>query len=50
MTCLGCFKIEEIRDNGNETGLKEGEGIEIFNYSASIRDARTHFAYVILLT
>ena len=26
-----CFKIEEIRDNGNETGLKEGGGIEIEN-------------------
>ena len=24
MTCLGCFRIEEIRSNGNETGLKEG--------------------------
>ena len=26
---FGCFKIEEIRDNDNETSLKEGEGIEI---------------------
>ena len=23
-TCLGCFRIEEIREKGNETGLKEG--------------------------
>ena len=28
-TCLGCFRIEEIRDKNNETGLKEGEGIKI---------------------
>ena len=35
-TCLGCFRIEEIRDKDNETGLKEGGGIEMSNYSASI--------------
>ena len=28
-TCLGCFRREEIRDNDNETGLKEGGGIEM---------------------
>ena len=28
-TCLGCFRIEEIRDNDNEIGLKEGGGIEM---------------------
>ena len=28
-TCLGCFKIEEIRDKDNKTGLKEGGGIEM---------------------
>ena len=28
-TCLGCFRIEEIRDNDKETGLKEGGGIEM---------------------
>jgi hypothetical protein len=28
-TCLGCFRIEEIRDQDNETGLKEGERIEM---------------------
>ena len=28
--------IEEIRDKDNETGLKEGGGIEMSNYSASI--------------
>ena len=26
-TCLGCFKIEEIRDKDNETVFKEGRGI-----------------------
>ena len=26
---FGCFKIEKIRDKDNETGLKEGEGIEM---------------------
>ena len=35
-TCLGVFTIEVIRDNDNETGLKEGGGIENLNYSASI--------------
>ena len=29
MTFLGCFRIEEIRGNDNETGLKEGGGIEM---------------------
>ena len=28
-TCLGCFKIEEIREKDNETGLKEEGGIEM---------------------
>ena len=35
-TCLGGFRIEEIRDKDNETGLKEGGGIEMSIYSASI--------------
>jgi len=26
---FGCFRIEKIRDNDNETGLKEGGGIEM---------------------
>jgi len=26
---FGCFKIEEIRDKDNETGLKEEGGIEM---------------------
>ena len=29
MTCLGVIRIEEIRDKYNETGLKEGGGIEM---------------------
>ena len=31
---FGCFRIEEVRDKDNETGLKEGGGIEIEIYSA----------------
>ena len=41
-TCLGCFRIDEIRDKDNETSLKEGGVIEMSNYSAfHIRDARS---------
>ena len=31
---FGCFRIEEIRDKDNETGLKVGGGIEMSIYSA----------------
>ena len=41
-TCLGVLDIEEIRDNDNATGLKEGGVIEMSIYSAfHIRDARS---------
>ena len=30
-TCLGCFRIEKIRDKDNKTGLKEGGGKENAN-------------------
>ena len=45
MTCLGVLEREE-RGDDNETGLKEGEGIEMSNYSAfHIRDCtRSLFA------
>ena len=33
-TCWGVLDIEEIRDKNNETGLKEGGGIEMSIYSA----------------
>ena len=33
---FGCFRIEEIRDNDNETGLKEGGGIEMSTTVLSI--------------
>ena len=33
---FGCFRIEEIRDKANETGLKEGRRYRNVNYSASI--------------
>ena len=42
----GAIQIKTERDNDNATGLKEGGGIEIQNYSASIRDARSLFAFV----
>ena len=39
---FGCFRIKEVRDKDNETGLKEGGGIEMSIYSAfHIRDARS---------
>ena len=33
-TCFGCFRIEENRNKDNETGLKEGGGIEMSTTSA----------------
>ena len=38
---FGCFKIEEIRDNDNETGLMEGGGIEMSTTVLPLRDARS---------
>ena len=44
-TCLGVLDIEEIRDKDNETGLKEGGGIEMSTTVLfHIRDARSLFA------
>ena len=45
MTCLGVFRIEEIRDDGNETGWKDLGGTENQYYSAfHIRECtRTSF-------
>ena len=37
---LGCCRIEEIRDKDNETGLKEGRGIEMSTRVLPLRDAR----------
>ena len=31
---FGFFRIEKIRDKDNATGLKEGGGLDIRNYSA----------------
>ena len=39
-TCLGDFRIEEIRDKDNKTGLKEG-GIEMSTTVLPLRDARS---------
>ena len=56
MTCLGVLDIEEIRDNDNDTGLKEGGGIEMSNYSAfHIRECTAlfrflHFTYLDIST
>ena len=44
-TCLGVLERGD-RDKGNKTGLKEGEGIEMSNYSAfHIRDAHALFRF-----
>ena len=50
MTCLGCFRIEENMTKTNETGLKEGRGVEMSIYSAlHIRDCtRSPFAFELL--
>ena len=32
MTCLKCFRIEEIRDKDNETSLKDGKRNVNSNY------------------
>ena len=50
MTCLGVLEIEEIRDKDNETGLKEGEGIEISTTSASITRCSLHLFFQFILT
>ena len=42
---FGCFRIEEIRGNNNETGLKEGGGIEMSTIVLPLRDALLSFAY-----
>ena len=53
---FGCFRIEDIRGNDNETGLKEGGVIEIEISTSAfhIRDALSIrlplFAFCILLT
>ena len=42
---FGCFRIEEIRDKDNETGMKEGGGIEMSTTVAfHIRDCTLSFA------
>ena len=39
-----CFRIEEIRDKANETGLKEGGEIEMSTTVLSIYAMHTLFA------
>ena len=47
---FGYFRIEEIRDKDNETGLKEGEGIEMSTTVAfHIRDALALLRFCIYL-
>ena len=41
---FGCFRIEEIQGDDNETGWKEGGGIEMSIYSASIYAMHALFA------
>ena len=38
---LGVFRIEEIRDKENETGLKERGGIEMSTIVLPLHDARS---------
>ena len=40
MTCLGVLERGE-RNNDNETGLKEGGGIEMSTTGLPLRDARS---------
>ena len=47
---FGCFRIEEIRDKDNETGLKERGGTEMSTTSAfHIRDARSPLLKILTL-
>ena len=49
MSLFGCFRIEEIRDKDNETGLKKREGIEISTTVLSIyANASLSFRFEIL--
>ena len=41
---FGCFRIEEIRDKDNETGLKEGGVIEMSTTVLSIYAMHALFA------
>ena len=43
---FGCFTIKETHDNDNETGLKEGGGIEISTTVLPLRDARSLSLFV----
>ena len=45
---FGCFRIEEIRDKDNETGLKEGGGIKMSTTVLSIYAMLALFAYLAL--
>ena len=38
---FGCFRIEEIRDKDNKTGLKEGGVIKMSTTVLPLRDARS---------
>ena len=38
---FGCFRIEEIRDKNNATGLKEGGVIKMSTTVLSLRDSRS---------
>ena len=44
MSLFGCFRIEEIRDKDNETGLKEKGVIEMSSTVLPLRNARSPFA------
>ena len=44
MSLFGCFRIEEIRDKDNETGLKEGGVIKMSTTVLSITRCTLSFA------
>ena len=44
---FGCFRMEDIRDKDNETGLKEGGGIEI---ETTVLQSRAALSLFVLLT
>ena len=47
---FGCFRIEEIRDNANETSLKEAGGIEMSTTIPLLHAlARSSFAFCIYI-
>ena len=45
---FGCFRIEEIRDNANETSLKEAGGIEMSTTVPLLHALHSLFVFIYL--